>query len=325
MTGLRASVRRRLVRFLRPSSVVVCEYNAWGGYLINAACPDAIRVRLSPGERADGLLAAVPSAAHVLFMHIDLSDTTGFLTHESEFLAGLKSRWITVVNAGATDIRKRTLHERLESHGLPSPRAEREGSPDELLMIKTDLNCGGVPERRLRLNGRLSPAVAEPTLPLTYDKSGYPQYPVCRRDEIPAATWSDPTLVIERFIENPEHVFFRTYVLGRATVVAEAWVDARVKKLSGPVRKKVDHFFWYDKGTHIPLGLTNARATHAAAMARQFGNALGVDFHTSDIVMDSNGTMVPVDINKTPWWGPQVRPGVVEHFRRGLEGLINEA
>jgi hypothetical protein len=323
MSGFRTNVRRRLVRFLRPSPVLVCEFNAWGGYLINAARPDAIRVRLYPGERADRLLAAVPAAARVLLMHIDLSETAGFLTHEADFLAGLAERGITVLNARAVDIRKRTMHAQCEARGLPSARTGREGPPDEQVIIKTDLNCGGVPEQRLIAHG-LHVQSAVPLALLSRGDTGYPEYPVCRRDEVPEAAWSDPTLVVERFIDNPEGVYFRVYALGRATVVAEAWSDEKIKKLNGPIRKRVNHFFWFEDGTPVPLGEANARVTRAATIARQVGAALDVDFHASDCVMSGDGEIVAVDINKTPWWGPQVRPGVIEHLRRGLDGLIAE-
>ena len=47
-----------------------------------------------------------------------------------------------------------------------------------------------------------------------------------------------------------------------------------------------------------------------------------VDFHGTDCVMGADGTVVPIDVNKTPFWGEAgPRPGVLEHLRRGLEHL----
>jgi hypothetical protein len=317
---IRTDVRRRLTRYLRPSSVVVFEYRAWESYLLRAVCPNAARVRLTPGERADRLLAAIPAGARLVFMHIDLSVTDGFLTHEAEFLDGLAARGITVLNMRATDIRKRTMHDVCRARGLPLAETGREGPPDEMVVVKTNLNCGGAPERRMLTDGRQASALLLGELNDQMHDST--DYQVCRRGDVPEAAWSDPSLVVERFIENPDGVLYRATVLGRATRVAAIWSDDRIKKSSAPVRKRVDYFYWQDNGTHVPLGPSNDTALQVVETARRLGEAMGVDYHGTDCVMDADGALIPIDINKTPWWGDMQRPAVVEHLRRGLDDLI---
>ena len=58
-------------------------------------------------------------------------------------------------------------------------------------------------------------------------------------------------------------------------------------------------------------------------MTRRAAAALGVDFHSSDCVLDADGNMIPVDINKTPYWrsGPE---RILEHLRLGLDALTGE-
>jgi hypothetical protein len=323
MAELRTGVRRRLTRYLRPSPVVVLEYHAWEGYLLHALCPHATPIALTPGERANRLIKAIPAAARVVAMHVDLSVTDGFLTHEEEFLAGLRARGITILNHRVTDIRKRTMHQVCRAHGLPSAGTGRSGPPDEMVIIKTDLNCGGRPERWILAE------FGDPAAPFAHGISDElhdsTDYRVCRRRDVPESVWSDPSVVVERFIENPDGVYFRVSVVGRATMVSEAWSDDRIKKLTGENRMQLSHFYWFDKGAHVPLGTPSEAATRALVTARELGAAMGADFHGTDCVMDASGVIVPVDINKTPWWGGVAKPGAAEHLRRGLDDLVRTA
>ena len=320
IADIRTDVRRRLTRYFRPSRVVAFEYRAWEGYLLHAMCPDAARVHLTPGERADRLLAALPSAARLAIMHIDLSVTDGFLTHEAELLTGLAARGITILNHRATDIRKRTMHEVCAAQGLPSAAATREGPDDEMVIVKTNLNCAGGPERRVLADGSDSPVAFAREVSDHMRDSG--EYRVCPRSNVPTAAWSDPSLVVERFIDNPEGIYYRIYAIGRATLVVEAWSDEKIKKLLGPIRKRVNHFYWNDNGTYVPLGPSNGAAARAATAANELAGAIGAEFHATDCVMDAAGAIIPVDINKTPWWGNQVRPEAIRHLQNGLDDLL---
>jgi hypothetical protein len=255
-----------------------------------------------------------------VIMHINLSLTTGFLTHEAEFMAGLAARGITILNGGAADIRKRTMHELCTRHGLPSAVATREGPPDEQVIIKTNLNCAGNPERWALEDG------GSPSAPfvqgLNSEMRNSKDYRICLRRDVPDTAWLDPSLVVERFIGNPEGVFFRVSAIGRATMVSQVWTKPQIKKLSGPVEKRVNHFYWYDEGVHTAIGPSNDFAAKAVVAARRLADAVGVDYHATDCVMDSDGSIVAIDVNKTPWWGSGVRPGAIQHYRHGLNDLL---
>jgi len=309
-----------MTRYLRPGPVAVCECNAWEGFMIPALCPDAVRVPISPGETGERVLAAIAKATRVVVMHVDASCTDGFLEHETALFERLSARGVITLNARATDLRKRTLHERCAAVGLQSAAASRDGPPDEKVILKTTLNSAGVPERRLAARG--GAMASRFTLELNKDITDPEGYRVCRRSEVPDAAWLDPTLAIERYIDNPDGIFYRVYGLGPATAVAQIWTDLEIKKLMSRAHRREYHFFWTVAGEHIALGDVSEEVVRAVSVARRAAAAMDVDFHGTDCVMDVDGSVVPIDVNKTPYWGDSVRPGVLEHLRLGLEYML---
>lgn len=311
---------RRVMCRLRPSSLVVCECNAWDRYTIQEMRPDALRIALRPGEPGDRVLMGVPAVARAVLLHINTSRTDGIIANEVALWAALRARGVTLLNAAATDIRKRTIHERCEALGLPSARALREGAPEERLIVKTNLNYGGLPERDLAR--RLGPRAGRFIGALSATGPASTDYTLYRRDQLPPACWEDPALVVERFIENPDGVFFRVYVVGPATCVGEVWSDYDIKKLSLPVRARVNHCYWSTGADDVAAGASSEIVARVVALTRRTFLALGVDFGAADCVMDATGKVVVVDVNKTPYWGDDVRPDVIGHLRLGLDHIL---
>lgn len=322
LASLRRAARRTLTRYLQPAPVVVCECNAWDKYLIQAVCADALRVAIQPGDSGPRLAKAIGRAARVVVMHIDASESEGFLEHESALYDSLAARRVVTLNARATDARKRTLHQRLATAGLPSAAASRTGPGDERVIIKTNLNAAGGPERRLAARGGWT--TDRLTRDLNDEVCDQEKYRVCRRDEVPSVAWLDPTLVIERYIENPEGAYFRVHGMGPATVVSQIWSDLAIKHQRLGARCREHSFFWTVDGEDIPIGPASAEAVRAAGVGRRAAHAMEMEFYGTDCVMDASGAIVAVDVNKTPYWGtPEPRPGVLEHLGLGLDFLMN--
>ena len=257
--------------------------------MVEVLYPDALRVGVTPGQRAEEVLAAIPARMRGVLMHLNASVTRGFIESESELGAALAQRGQPVLNLGAVDVRKSTLHACCARLGLPSAKANREGPPAERLIVKTVLNFGGRPERTMvaRWGARASPftgGVSEAVM-------GHPEYLVGTRAELPSVVWSDPTLVVERFFENPEGLFFRVYVVGPAGVVSAVWVDGDVKKLSVNIRRRHNYYFWTPaSGEPVALGPSADDALRALMDTRRVAQALDVDFLGADCVMDGTAT-----------------------------------
>jgi hypothetical protein len=222
------------------ANVAVCESEGWFGFMVEVLYPTAQRITVAPGDTVSSVLASLPSSTRGLLVNINLSHTSGFLNPDTAWP-------LPVLNGGATDVRKHTLHARAEAMGLPTARANQSGPPDERVIVKTTLNYAGKPERQMRERwGTLAD-------PFIKDLGETTDYVVSRREEVAPATWTDPSLVVERYITNPDGLFIRAYVVGPAAVVTLAWATTDIKKLSLPQSDRRDYYFW----DTAPLGPTS--------------------------------------------------------------------
>jgi hypothetical protein len=201
--------------------VAVCESEGWFGFMVEVLYPSAHRVQLAPGDGVSRLLSRIPPSTRAVLFNVNLSHTTDFVEADAAWP-------IPALNATATDVRKRTIHTRAAALGLPTARATESGPPDERVIVKTTLNYAGKPERLMR--ERWGDRAARYTM----DLGDTTEYVICRRDHVSAATWADPSLVVERYITNPDGLFIRAYVVGPAAVVTLAWAAGDIKKLSLP-------------------------------------------------------------------------------------------
>jgi hypothetical protein len=291
--------------------------------MVEVLYPDAARVAVTPGDRAAQVLAAIPVRARGVLMHLNASCTEGFIDSESELATALAQRGQPVLNLRAVDVRKSTLHACCAQLGLPSAKADRDGPPTERLIVKTVLNFGGRPERAIvaRWGARAAPF----TSGVSEAIGGHLEYVVGTRAELPPAVWSDPSLVVERFFENPEGLFFRVYVVGPAGVVSAVWVDGDVKKLSVNIRRRHNYYFWTPSaGGPVAVGPSADYALRALMDTQRVAQALEVDFLGADCVMDGHGNLAVVDVNKTPYWGHPRQSPILSHLRHGFNALIGD-
>ncbi len=306
-----------------PEPLAICECNAWRGFMVEVLFSRAVRISVKPGDSASALLDAIPATAHGVVVHLNASMTRGFIDAEEAFRSGLRERGQRVLNLDAFDVRKSTLHTRCSELGVPSARADQDGPPDERLVIKTTLNYGGLPERALRKQwgDRAAAFTADVGDAITTQLG----YVVTTRAQVAASVWSDPTLVVERFIENPEGLIFRVYVAGPAGVVSCVWVDGDIKKLTTAIRRRHNYFFWtLPSGETATLGPSSDRATRALLATRRIAGALHADFLGADCVMDRHDEISIVDVNKTPYWGEPRRSPILSHLRHGFNALVGD-
>ncbi|HKY93743.1 MAG TPA: hypothetical protein VJL84_00500, partial [Kiloniellales bacterium] len=129
-----------------------------------------------------------PPAADIGFLHIDLTRTP----QDYVALAGAYER---VVNRGCTDISKRRV-----SRNLLGPGDAYDGP----VLVKTDRNHGGVPERRLALalggrRERLREHARRLLPPSWSGRLPQDRYLLLeRRSQVPDWVWRTPGLVVER-------------------------------------------------------------------------------------------------------------------------------
>ena len=197
-----------------------------------------------------------------------------------------------VVNGRAFDIRKRRVSRNLLS---------RDDAWPGRVIVKSDLNCSGWPEWRAREQalqwGHQVPDIPEPVDPVIY---------VGIR-AVPEKVWSDPFLVVERFVAEREGENF----------AIRHWIffgdRDRCKRCLSP-----DPII---KGENI-IGVEDAPVPDAIRAVRR---RLGLDFGKMDFVV-RNDRPILFDANKTPGPVPgSATGGLPEFLAGGLDGFLAEA
>lgn len=272
--------------------ILVYSWRAWDGFLVSHLVADHCRVEASYGDSPTEILRFVSPNILAVLPQINLSDSGIFPRAREELFQALRSLGVLLLNTEVEDIRKSSLHGLLAEAGLPSAKAERNGPPEELLFVKSNLNWGGGIELSL-------PSDMQKTLKLeprpAIDR--WDRYYTVRRGDAPDALWEDASVVVETYFRNPENSFHRVYGFGDSLVVVKAHHEALVQKLNGhPLDRNhlISRGDLMRGGTDIPDCLRDAIA--------RFITRHPLAFFCLDIVHDSRGYRI-VDLNLTPWAG----------------------
>ena len=267
-------------------------YFVWG--LCDAWREMGLDVRVAQGLRdLDNADLVIP--------HLDLTVTpTSYRT--------VLERLPNVVNRGVYDISKRRVSTNL---------LEAEDEWEEPVIVKTDLNYGGIPERRLaasrrklhtrawnklmrlsglgRIGGRHRGAESG-----VVDGSEYSIYPSLR--DVPAQALSDPGLVVERFLpeREGEMYFARWYIF-----IGDRYRSLRVGSRNPLVKLATAE--QREAGLPVPEEVL------------QFRRRWGLDFGKIDFVVHG-GEPVIFDVTRTP--GDRPGPGQIDVCRPYAPGVI---
>jgi hypothetical protein len=306
---------RRLAAMPGSPAPCVYDWSNWNGTLIMNIVPRAKRIRANFEENPQELAARLPRRARTMLLHLDISDNAPFIANPAEFVRIFAERNISVLNCQAPNIRKSTVQSCCISYGLPSAIAVASGNPDELLIVKTDLNTGGTREQQLSAAQKV-----RFNLPASISRlQGPAGYYVKRRAELSADIWNDPQLVVQRFVQNPAGRFFRVYVAVNAVVISEAYVDSQIKRI-GKVARRVNHWLWR-RGDLLQPSSGNDSNLPAALLhtAGVFINRFHLDYGAIDVVESGEGEFYVIDVNKTPFWDNEHQPGLLQHLRLGFQ------
>lgn len=301
------------------ANILVYEWEAWKGFLISHMVADYCRLNASYDDRIGDIEGYLSPNIKAVLMQVNLSRAGEFPAHRAELIRWFKARGLLVLNEHVTDISKSSLHELLENAGIPGVRVtglqgDTQSSnthpvaPEQLLIVKTNLNWGGELEQRLpeairhKIYGAQDPSM-----------TGFDRYYVTTAQEVSTDMWQDSSLVIERFVENREDSFFRVYCCGEALVVVRAHCHGPIKKISGDARDVNYCCFRHQLGSgelQIPLALQQ--------LLEKFVATVEIDYFCLDIVHDGYEFFI-VDLNVTPYSGVQEQTSKALNFL--TEGL----
>lgn len=221
---------------------------------------------------------ASPIAGDLLFIHIDLSVVP------EPYLA-LAQAYPVSINATVKDIRKSVI-----SRQLVGP----DDSWDGPVIVKTDLNYSGFPERRY------AGAALAGSLSVVKSPGDYPVFQQLR--DVPARHFDNPELVVERFL--PEMID------GRYCIRSYNFFGDRE-----------DTFLLYGEQPVVKLGnITRIENTVAHPEIRDMRHALGFDYGKFDYVVH-DGHAILLDANKTPGPLPVKDAATAAMLRRRAQGV----
>lgn len=306
--------------------VAVLEWGAWDGFLLaHVLGVDAIRIETDPFVEFPSVqFDRVCDSATTVCFQINLSVRVRLPLGIRDLTNRFVERGVYVVNGLVQDIRKSTLHAHLEAIGLASLKAARSGSPDEILFVKTDLNYGGELERWLPPENIAAAGLEQ----LISPEIGAYYYKTVERGKLEEGIWTDPAVVVEKYVANFENSFYRVYFSGKQVIIVKAFSPGIIKKLSSDPR---DTNFVTDLESlkagmdNLPLSVKLKRDVVT------FVENTPVEFGCIDLVHDGHDNYYIIDLNLTPYAGTNadaylngfLRLGITNPQRRKLSNFLS--
>jgi hypothetical protein len=287
--------------------ICVYEWMAWDKFLLQAILPTAVSIRAALGETSEEILSRIPDDCSCFVFHINLTDTSKVPADRAMLCERLRARGAKVFNARATSIAKSTVQQACRRAGLLSTTATRQGEPGEMLLAKTDRNAYGYTEHLL--------SVAESVYLGIQGRETLRRYVRLPRQAMPDFLWDAPDVVIEKYVENWNDLFYRVYAMGSRSVIVRVKEPGAMKRLD----RGVERTQWFVDGCAVQSDCEQSEyPSHIAHAACRFREVIGLDFCTLDVVQDSNGGCYIIDANSTPSWRAGEHCEIVNFLAAGL-------
>jgi hypothetical protein len=298
--------------------VVIYNWCTRIDFLLPVLFPEAqfIDARPQDDERllvlARQIKAKHPDQALHFFFQINLSYSKQWLLHPHDTVAALVQLGFTVHNNAVTDIRKKQLQDLILQLGLPSVKLNRhsgdlDSPPDMPVMVKSNYNYGG------EFESMINPALAA-TLGLDClqgcDIQHFDDYYKTTLAQVDQRLWHDERIVIERYIENKEHRFYRFYCCGQRAILSQIINPATIKKMSPSLPR-----------TNWLIDINQAKDHRYQTLidgATMLLEKIQLSYGAIDIVMDDLGVAYIIDVNPTPGWGVEQQDDLLAFLRKGL-------
>jgi hypothetical protein len=289
--------------------IAVLEWRAWDGFLLTHVLGEhAVRLETDPFQKFPAAqFDLICDSFKTVCFQINLSVRTRLPIGIRDLTNRFVERGIYVVNGHVQDIRKSTLHSHLEAIGLPSLKALRSGPDAETLFVKTDLNYGGDLERWLPPESIEAGGLDQLVAP---DFGAY-HYKTVAREMVQEEMWTNPAIVIEKYVANTENSFYRVYFSGEQIIIVHAFSAAVIKKLSDDPR---DTNYVADLH-HLKNGTDELELSESLKRdVVTFVENTPVEFGSIDIVHDGHDKHYIVDLNLTPYAGKRVIDEFLTNF-----------
>ena len=306
----RGNQRNPLPSESQRGTIAVLDWQAWEGFLLRHVLgEDAVRIETDPFREFPSVeFDRLCDSFTTVCFQINLSVRHRLPLRIRDLTNRFVERGLYVVNGLVQDIRKSTLHSHLEVIGLASAKATPSGSADEVLFVKTNLNYGGELERWVSAEN-----LAAGGLEHLVSNIGAYHYKTLARGMIDEGIWTDPSIVVEKYVTNDENSFYRVYFSGGQVIIVKAYSRGVIKKLSNDPR---DTNFVTDLES-LKAGTDDLEISetlrHDVATFVEF---TPVEFGCIDIVHDGRDHHYIIDLNLTPYAGTRPHDPFLTNFLR---------
>ena len=295
-------------------SLCIYEWRSFRGFLLPMIFPEATRLHANIGESSSELLDRLPAGVEAFAFYLNLTDTRKTPLRRSAFSRALRARGIRVLNEHVTDISKRRVQAACAQSGLHTTLAPQAGDPDEMLIVKTDANYGGEKERLLSPEQRRALGLSSRSRMI----ERHDGYLILPRRQVRPEFWHSRQIVVERFIENRRHVFYRGHKVLDHLIVSRMVNPAGIKKMLQQIRRTN----WYFRlpgdvpiQGPVPVPMRVVRAV--AAFSRTFK----LDVGSIDVLVDNDDQPYVIDVNASPYWGETNFDHMLKFLAGGLKSF----
>lgn len=280
-------------------AVYIYEWNAWEGFFMPTLFKTSVRITGCICQNENEIISKVITNAGYFVFHINLTKTHNFIENRANLINILKGKGVKLINAGVLDTSKNWLQIACIENNINSTSAKINGDPDELLIVKTNFNYAGRSENKLTSKEKKILSLSTKDYPTDLN------YTIASRKNLPEDIWENETLVVEKFINNVDNLFYRAHKLFNRIVLTEVTDENLIRKMPDGI-KTTNYYFDlkqdnnsnkdYKKFENIILQIE---------CICKYG---AIDFGAFDVVKSDNSEYFIIDINLTPYWGFSPHP-----------------
>ncbi len=276
-------------------------------FLLNKVVPDATNIEAAVDDDLQAVISRIPPDAACFHFHQNCTLTSLFPPARNELIEFLSGQQIPAINAFLSDISKRTIQRTCRELGLNTTAAAQSGDPDELIIVKTDLNFGGDSEWALSSDDRATLGIGAGSTHMWKAND----YQVVARKDIEDSWWSDQSLVTEKYIGNNDEKWYRAVLLFDRIVLRELINPTQIKKVGQSVITRVWSIVASDEQSFGDAPVNLVRDLIG------FCRAFSMDFGAVDIMVNDAAEPFIIDVNSTPALHI-AQPLLVSHLRGAL-------
>ncbi|MBY8961785.1 hypothetical protein KJK34_03360 [Flavobacterium sp. D11R37] len=276
------------------NSIYTYQWMSGEGFLFPSIFNTSKIIEGKIGHKTSEIIDQINSSQGYFLFHINLTYTNYFFEDRKVLIEALLNKNLVPINANITNTTKRNIQELCKKNKINTVSAKEEGDLNELLIIKTDYNYAGISESKLTSSEKKKLQIIDSSHPLDI------YYKIMPRKNVEKGVWYDSSLVVEKFINNKQNLFYRVHKLFNHLVVTEM-VDSNL------IRKVPDGLpvlnYYYDLDIDYTQDKNFLRFNSIITQIQKLSIDAEIDYAAFDVVKSDNDNYYIIDINLTPYWG----------------------